>query len=94
MQALFSPAVAIMNRLRYTQKFGLLGILMLVALGVLISNLYSALDTNIKASRAELVGIASVKPAQRLVQFLQMHRGMSQGVLAGNQAMKEKRARS
>ena len=92
MQALFSPAVAIMNRLRYTQKFGLLGILMLVALGVLISNLYSALDTNIKASRAELVGIASVKPAQRLVQFLQMHRGMSQGVLAGNQAMKEKRA--
>lgn len=92
MQALFAPAVSVMNRMRYTQKFGLLGVLMMVAIAVLVTNLYSALDANIKASRAELVGIASIKPAQRLIQFMQQHRGMSQGAIAGNEAMKEKRA--
>jgi methyl-accepting chemotaxis protein len=92
MQSLFLPAIAIMNRLRYTQKFGLMGVLMMVAIAVLVTNLYSALDSNIKSSRAELVGISAIKPVQRQIQFLQQHRGMSQGVLAGNEAMKEKRA--
>ncbi|MFC5303028.1 methyl-accepting chemotaxis protein [Azospira restricta] len=92
MQALFAPAIAIMNRLRYTQKFGAMGVLMLVAIAVLILNLYSALDANIKASRAELRGIAVIKPMQRVLQYMQQHRGMSQGVIAGNEAMKEKRA--
>ncbi|MBI2307754.1 MAG: methyl-accepting chemotaxis protein [Rhodocyclales bacterium] len=92
MQALFAPAIAIMNRLRYTQKFGTMGLLMLVAIAVLVFNLYSALDANIKSSRAELQGIAVIKPMQRLIQFMQQHRGMSQGAIAGNEAMKEKRA--
>ncbi|MFA7292475.1 MAG: methyl-accepting chemotaxis protein [Rhodocyclaceae bacterium] len=92
MQSLFLPAIAIMNRLRYTQKFGFMGILMVVAIAVLVSNLYSALNSNITTSRAELVGIAAIKPAQRVIQYLQQHRGMSAGVLAGNEAMKEKRA--
>ena len=91
MQALFSPAIAIMNRLRFTQKFGLMGLLMAVAVVVLVGSLYRALDANIQSSRAELQGIAVVKPTQKLIQFLQQHRGMSQGVLAGNAAMKEKR---
>ncbi|MBK9446854.1 MAG: methyl-accepting chemotaxis protein [Betaproteobacteria bacterium] len=92
MQALFSPAIAIMNRLRYTQKFGVMGLLMVVAIALLMGSLYRALDANIQSSRAELQGIASVKPTQQLIQFLQQHRGMSAGVLAGNEAMKEKRA--
>ena len=91
MQALFSPAIAIMNRLRFTQKFGLMGLLMAVAVVVLVGSLYRALDANIQSSRAELQGIAVIKPTQKLIQFLQQHRGMSQGVLAGNAAMKEKR---
>ncbi len=92
MQALFAPAIAIMNRLRYTQKFGAMGLLMLIAIVVLVVNLFSALNANIKASRSELQGIAVVKPAQRVVQFMQQHRGLTAGVLAGNEAMKEKRA--
>ncbi len=91
MQALFSPAIALMNRLRFTQKFGLMGLLMAIAIVVLVGSLYRALDSNIKSSRAELQGIGVIKPTQKLIQFLQQHRGMSQGVLAGNAAMKEKR---
>ncbi|HEX5801885.1 MAG TPA: methyl-accepting chemotaxis protein [Azospira sp.] len=92
MQALFSPAIAIMNRLRYTQKFGVMGLLMLIAVVVLTAGLYRSLDANIQSTRAELQGVAVVKPAHRLVQFMQQHRGLSSGVLAGNEAMKEKRA--
>ncbi|MBW7903166.1 MAG: methyl-accepting chemotaxis protein [Rhodocyclaceae bacterium] len=92
MQALFAPAIAIMNRMRYTQKFGVMGLLMLIAIVVLLANLYAALNANITASRSELRGIEVVKPMQRVVQFMQQHRGLSAGVLAGNEAMKEVRA--
>lgn len=91
MQALFSPAVAFMNKLRFTQKFGLMGLLMTIVTAVLVGNLYRALDANIQSSRAELQGVTVVMPTQQLIQFLQQHRGMSAGVLAGNEAMKEKR---
>ena len=91
MQSLFLPAIALMNRLRYTQKFAFMGILMLVAVGVVLNNLYSALDSNIRSSSAELRGIKTIKPAQQIVQYMQQHRGMSAGVIAGNEAMKEKR---
>ncbi len=92
MQALFAPAIAIMNRMRYTQKFGAMGVLMLVAIVVLVVGLYRTLDANIQSSRAELQGIAVIKPAQRVIQFMQQHRGLSAGVIAGNEAMKETRA--
>ena len=60
MQAIFSPAIAFMNRLRFTQKFGLMGLLMaMVAIVVLVGSLYRALDANIKSSRAELRASAS-----------------------------------
>ena len=64
-----------MNRLRYTQKFAFMGILMLVAVGVVLNNLYSALDSNIRSSSAELRGIKTIKPAQQIVQYMQQHRG-------------------
>jgi len=90
--ALFSPAIALMNRLRFTQKFGVMGLLVIVAIAVLIGSLYRALDANIKASRAELDGIAVIKSLQRGVQFMQQHRGLSQGAIGGDAAMKQKRA--
>lgn len=91
MQALFAPAVALMNRLSYTRKFAVMGALSLVAIGVLLFNLFTVLDGVIRKSETELRGVAAMKPASRLVQFLQQHRGLSSGVLNGNAAMKERR---
>ena len=92
MQAFFSPAVALMNRLGYTRKFGIMGLLVAVALAVLMYNLHLGLDRTIQASRMELLGIEALKPVERLIQTTQQHRGLSSGVLNGNEAMKEKRA--
>jgi len=92
MQIIFSPAVALMNRMGYTKKFALIGALALVAIVVLLSSLYSSLDKVVQASKKELAGIEAIMPMARLVQNLQQHRGFSSGVLNGNEAMKEKRS--
>lgn len=92
MQALFSPAVSLMNRLRYTSKFLLLGLTMGVVLLVLLFTVYVNLNRDIQTASNELAGLQMLKPVNRMAQFMQQHRGLSSGVLNGNEAMKEKRA--
>jgi methyl-accepting chemotaxis protein len=92
MRALFSPAVGLMNTLRYTSKFMLLGLAMGVVMLALISTVYMNLSRDIATAQAELDGLQILKPMNRLAQFMQQHRGLSSGVLNGNEAMKDKRA--
>jgi hypothetical protein len=40
MQTLFAPAIALLNRLGYTKKFTVMGMLALIAIGLLGANLY------------------------------------------------------
>jgi methyl-accepting chemotaxis protein len=92
MQALFSPAVALMNRLRYGAKFWLLGCAVGLVIAVLLYSVFSALNRDIVTARNELAGLQMLKPMNRMVQLMQQHRGLSSGVLNGNEAMKDKRA--
>jgi len=92
MQALFSPAVALMNRLRYTSKFFLLGAAVFLVMLVLLFTVYTNLQRDIDTAQRELSGLQMLKPINRMVQFMQQHRGLSSGVLNGNEAMKDKRA--
>ncbi len=92
MKTLFAPAVALMNRLRYRSKFLLLGTALTVVLGVLLFSVYSLLSRDIQTAQNELNGLQMVKPLNRMVQYMQQHRGLSSGVLNGNEAMKDKRA--
>ncbi|MDP3439667.1 MAG: nitrate- and nitrite sensing domain-containing protein, partial [Azonexus sp.] len=80
-----------MNRLRYTQKFLLLGVAMAVVMVVLLTTVYSNLSRDIETARHEIAGLQMLKPMNRMVQFMQQHRGLSSGVLNGNEAMKDKR---
>ncbi|MEF8700002.1 MAG: hypothetical protein V5B33_11915 [Candidatus Accumulibacter sp. UW20] len=92
MKTLFSPAIALLNRVAYPRKFAIMGALALVASAVLVVNLYQSLHRVIDSSQKELAGIAMIKPIARIVQHLQVHRGLSSGVLNGNEAMQEARA--
>lgn len=92
MQALFSPAVALMNNLRYRSKFMLLGAAVGIVITVLLYSVFSALNRDIATARSELDGLQVIKPLNRMTQLMQQHRGLSSGVLNGNEAMKEKRA--
>ena len=92
MQAVFSPAVSLMNRLRYNAKFLLLGAAILIVILVLMYSVFSALSRDIESTRAELGGLQMLKPINQMTQAMQQHRGLSAGVLNGNEAMKDKRA--
>jgi methyl-accepting chemotaxis protein len=92
MQALFSPAILLMNRLRYRGKFLLLGLATSIVMLVLLFNVFVNLTNEIDTSQRELVGLQMLKAVNRMAQSMQQHRGLSSGVLNGNEAMKDKRA--
>ena len=92
MKFLFYPAIALMNRLGYTKKFALLGLLFLIAIGILTYSLFVSLDSVIRTSQQQLESITLIKPISRTVQGIQMHRGLSAALLGGNQAMRDRRA--
>ncbi len=85
---ILTPAVGVMNRLRFTGKFALVILVLLVAVGVLVSLLYQRLDASITQARSELDGLAVVKPLLRTIQLTQQHRGLSAAVLGGKAEQK------
>ncbi len=92
MKKLFQPAIFLLNRFGYTRKFAVMGAMALVAILVLLASLYHSLHRVIDHSEKELAGIDAIKPVVNTVRHLQIHRGLSFGVLNGNEGMKEKRA--
>ena len=92
MKALFAPAIALMSRLRYRSKFMLLGTVVGSVLVLLLLTIFNNLQRDIRVADNELQGLQVLKPVNRMVQMMQQHRGLSSGVLNGNEAMKERRA--
>ncbi len=92
MKTLFVPATALMNRLNYPSKFGLIGALVLLAFASLMWALASELQETIERSRNELVATALTRPLARMVELTQQHRGLSSMVLGGNADMRDTRA--
>ena len=88
MQAFFSPAVALMNRLDITRKFMLLGLMSLVAIAVVVHSLFASLDEKIRFMQREMQGLELIRPFPLAVQILQQHRGLSAGLLGGDENMR------
>ncbi|MBK9447760.1 MAG: hypothetical protein IPO00_17655 [Betaproteobacteria bacterium] len=84
MTSVLAPAVAVMNRLRFTGKFALVILVLMVAVGALVTLLYIRLDAAIVHSQSELEGLKMIQPLSRAVQSTQQHRGLSAAVLGGN----------
>lgn len=89
---IFSPAIALLNRMNYTRKFTLLWLMSLIAVAIVVYSLFASLDRVIQPSRRELEGLVLIEPVSRTVQMIQRHRGVSAALLAGNETMKDKRA--
>ena len=65
MQALFGPAIALMNKLRYRSKFLLLGLASGLVMLVLLINVFVNLSREIQTSEQELAGLQMLKPASQ-----------------------------
>ncbi len=87
---ILGPAMAIMSRLRFGLKIGLIGLLFLAPLTALLIYLYGKLQTEIKYSETERLGVQQIVPGRGLLKELQNHRGESVLALSGDQAAKEK----
>ena len=73
MRGLFLPAIALMNKLGYTKKFMVLGLIYLIAIVVMFSSLYSNFSQVIVSTQRELQGIKLIKPLTQTMQTIQQH---------------------
>lgn len=87
-EKLFTPAVAIMSRLWYWQKFLLFFILFMIPVGYAIFSYIHQLDKSIAFSKKEIIGIQYVSPTLLLLQHIQQHRGAASLYLRGDQSFK------
>jgi PAS domain S-box-containing protein len=92
MKTLFTPAIALMNRLGYTRKFMLLALISIVAFATVTYSLYVSLDKEIGVLKRELEGLVLVGQVSKAVRLMQQHRGLSAGALSGIETMRGKRA--
>ena len=92
MHVFFAPAIALMNRLRFAQKFILMAAIATVLVGVLSWQLVSIRSEQVAVSRTEASGLPIVSAALGLVRDIQQHRGLSSGVLGGSLALEPRRA--
>ena len=91
-QPIFKPAIALLNRLGYTKKFTLLWLLSMVAIAVVMYGLFVNLERVIQPSQQRLEGLDLVEPIARTIQSLQLHRGLSASLLAGNESLRDRLA--
>ena len=90
MNAFFAPAVALMNRLKYPLKFGLIGLVALLAIAYLLTVMTLGLRASLAQGQRELAGLEAIKPIFPLVQQVQLHRDLSNGVLSGDAGLKDR----
>ena len=87
MKALFAPAVALMNRWKYPQRFLFIGLFVLLVTGVLLGTLVMNIQKTIDLSKNELAALELLRPLTQQVQLIQQHRGLMAGVLGGEARM-------
>ena len=90
LQSLFRPAMTIMSRLRFAVKLGLIGVLFLVPLAAMAYFLDEQISKDINFALVERLGIRQLIPARQLMQIMQLHRRISQLMVAGDQEARKR----
>ncbi|MEK7460553.1 MAG: hypothetical protein AAB628_03330 [Patescibacteria group bacterium] len=83
------PAVYIMSRLQYTQKFFLLSILFSIPIILGLYSFISEINVEINKTRTEKLGLHTIEPIQHLLQHVQQHRGMAIAYLGGESELEK-----
>jgi len=83
MKSPFQPAVALMQRLKYPQKFGLISLLFVLPLSLVLFLLIGTINSSIKTGRDELAGSAYLRPLRTLLEHAMAGRLLHQQYLNG-----------
>src|ERR1700694_4148061 len=84
MESLFKPAIKLMNRLRYPQKFLLVGVVLLVPLLLVMYEYISATNNVINFASKEQLGLVYNAPVVKFLKDMQRHRGLAVALLTGD----------
>jgi methyl-accepting chemotaxis protein len=84
LHTLFAPAIAVMSRLRFVVKLGLVGVLFLAPIIALVYFLDDKIEADVTFARAERAGVQQITPARQLAQAIQGYRRTSQLMLEGD----------
>jgi len=90
MQAIFSPGMALMGRLKYAYKFGLTSLIFAIPLAVLFALLIGEINDSIAFANKERNGVEYLAPVRQVLEGMQQHRGMAGALLSGDQSFSEK----
>jgi PAS domain S-box-containing protein len=86
---LFSPAVALMNRLTYPRKFILISLLLAVPLALALWFLILSINTGVQAAQFELNGTAYLRPLRRLLEHTIIDKRLANDYLFGNSELRD-----
>jgi signal transduction histidine kinase len=89
MQSYFAPAIALMNRLKYVQKFLLVGFLLVLPLGLVMSQYLAEVEYDINFSAKERIGLEYNTPLVDLLREIEQHAAISSALLSGNDAYQD-----
>ncbi|PZV10687.1 MAG: hypothetical protein DCF20_20935 [Pseudanabaena sp.] len=67
---LFKPAISLMNRLKYPQKFFLISLLFVLPLALVLNLLMAELDSRIEFTQKEIYGNAYLRPLNQLWKYI------------------------
>ncbi len=90
MEQLFKPATALMDRFRYSIKFGFIFALVFIPLLVLSYLLISNINDEIHFFENERNGLAYIKAVRPLVEHMPQHRGMTNAYLNGDKSFHDR----
>ncbi len=86
---LFRPAIALMDRLKYVQKFFLISLLFALPLTLLLYLLISEIDERIDFAHREIHGNAYLRPLRQLLEHIPQHGLLAYGYLSGSVSIRQ-----
>src|SRR5690349_6734724 len=90
MKSLFKPATALMGRLKYPQKFMVVGLLLLIPLILVMTQYLGKVDEDLDFSSKERLGLQYNDPVLTFLQRVQEHTALSNAILRGETSLREK----
>ncbi len=84
MKYIMAAGIALMSRLRYAYKFGLISLIFLLPISVLITLFVNETSAGISFAQKEQKGAAYLLPLKGLIENTQQHRGMVAAWLGGD----------
>jgi PAS domain S-box-containing protein len=84
MRQLFTPAIALMNRLTYPRKFILISLLLVAPLALALWLLILSINTGVQVAQFELNGTAYLRPLRKLLEHTLANKQLANDYLSGN----------